>query len=155
MRENIGPALGKILSGLYVVTANHDGKRLAMLASFIEQAAFNPPLISFAIGRERPMLQAIEAAGLFGVNILGKDNHAILRAFVKPDGEDPFAGHELVENSHGVPQLAEVVSFLVCKPVNRIEAGDHWLLLAEVLDGSLQHPDHAPMSRIRRNGFDY
>ncbi len=154
-RERIGPALGKLTSGIFVATATHEGGRTGMLASFIEQAAFEPPMLSMAVGRGRAILAALDGPGIFGVNILGKENHGLVRSFVKVQEADPFAGHTLVENAHGIPQFAEAMAFLACKVVNKMEAGDHWLYLAEVIDGALQHEHEQPMFRVRRNGFDY
>jgi flavin reductase (DIM6/NTAB) family NADH-FMN oxidoreductase RutF len=154
-RERIGPALGKVTSGIYVATAAHDGARIGMLASFIEQAAFEPPMVSMAVGRERPILAALDGAGVFGINVLGKHNHPLVRSFVKPQDGDPFEGHALVANAHNVPQFADAMAFLICKVAGKVVAGDHWLYLAEVIDGALQHEHEHPMFRIRRNGFDY
>ena len=153
--ERVSPALGKISSGLYIVTASHGGERHGMLASFIEQAAFQPPLISMATAKGRALSEVIDQQPLFGVNILGKHNHELVRPFVKATGGDPFEGHALVENEWGLPQLSEAMAFLACRVVNKVDAGDHWLYLAEVLDGVLQHDHEQPMIRIRRNGFDY
>lgn len=153
--ERVSPALGKISSGLYIVTTVHEGVRHGMLASFIEQAAFEPPMISMATGKERALSEVIDRQPLFGVNILGKHNHELLRPFVKATDSDPFEGHALVDNEWGLPQLAEAMAFLACRVVSKTEAGDHWLYLAEVLDGALQHDHEQPMIRVRRNGFDY
>lgn len=154
-RERIGPALGKLTSGIYIATATHDSKRIGMLASFIEQAALEPPMLSMAVGRGRAILAALDGTGIFGVHILGKENHGLVRSFVKVQESDPFENHTLLDNEHGVPQFAEAMAFLVCKVVNKMEAGDHWLYLAEVIDGALQHEHEQPMFRVRRNGFDY
>ena len=55
--ERIGPALGKIPSGLFVATAtiNQGAKNVGMLCSFVEQAGFQPPMISMAVGHGRPV----------------------------------------------------------------------------------------------------
>jgi flavin reductase (DIM6/NTAB) family NADH-FMN oxidoreductase RutF len=151
----MSPALGKISSGLYIVTTFHEGVRHGMLASFIEQAAFEPPLISMATAKGRPLSEVIDRKPLFGVNILGKHNHDLLRPFVKATDGDPFEGHVLVPNEWELPQLAEAMAFLACRVVNKVDAGDHWLYLAEVIDGALQHDHEQPMIRVRRNGFDY
>ena len=36
-KEKIGPALGKLPSGVYIVTSILDGEEIGMLASFVEQ----------------------------------------------------------------------------------------------------------------------
>lgn len=154
-RDRIGPALGKITSGIYIVTTVHEGARVGMLASFLEQAAFEPPMLTVAVARGRAMSKALREGSSFGVNILGKQDHGLVRSFVKHQEGDPFAGHAMVENEHFTPQFAEAMAFLVCKVVRLIDAGDHHLYLAEVIDGVVQHDHEQPMSRIRRNGFDY
>ena len=58
--EGIGAALGKIPSGVFIATSIQDGEEVGMLASFVEQAGFNPPMITVAIGVDRRLNQAIE-----------------------------------------------------------------------------------------------
>ena len=45
----VGPALGKIPSGLYIASSHIDGVAVGMLASFIEQAGFEPPTITISM----------------------------------------------------------------------------------------------------------
>lgn len=153
--ERIGPALGKISSGLYVATAMVDGAPLGMLCSFVEQAAFAPPMISMAIGHGRPITAALDGHGVFGLHILGKANTALMKAFARGDNPNAFTEHALVTNAHGVPQFAEAWAFLVAKVSGRLPAGDHTLYLAEVIDGALQMEGQKPQVRIRADGFGY
>jgi flavin reductase (DIM6/NTAB) family NADH-FMN oxidoreductase RutF len=153
--ERIGPALGKIPSGLFIATATVDGAPLGMLCSFVEQAGFQPPMISMAVGHGRPIVAALDGHGVFGLHILGKENAALLKAFARGDNPAAFTENALVENAHGVPQFAEAWAFLVAKVVGRLPAGDHTLYLAEVLDGALQKENQEPQVRVRANGFGY
>lgn len=152
--QRVGPALGKIASGLYVITARIEGAPVGMLCSFVEQAGFAPPMISLAIAPERPIAPALEEGGVFGLHILGKENTALMKSFARGGSPEAFAAHALVENEHGVPQFAEAWAFLVGQVRGRIAAGDHTLYVAEVLDGALQHAGE-PMVRVRANGFGY
>jgi 3-hydroxy-9,10-secoandrosta-1,3,5(10)-triene-9,17-dione monooxygenase reductase component len=152
-RERLAAPLGKILSGLYVITAQGENGPLGMLASFIQQAGFAPPMISIALGRDRPILGALVGGAMVGVNILGKHNRALLSAFIKPG--DPFSDIPIVANEHRLPQFADAFAFLACRVTDRLPCGDHDIVVAEVLDGALQREDDQPMFRVRRNGFDY
>jgi 3-hydroxy-9,10-secoandrosta-1,3,5(10)-triene-9,17-dione monooxygenase reductase component len=154
-KDRIGPALGKIASGLYVATAVVNGAPAGMLCSFVEQAGFAPPMISIAIAPGRPISPALEDGGVFGLHVLGRNNGALMKAFARGDNPGAFSEFPLVENEHGVPQFADALAFLVCKVAGRIEAGDHILHLAEVLDGALQAGDEEPSIRVRANGFGY
>lgn len=154
-RQRIAPALGKIASGLYVATAGLGDEKVGMLCSFVEQCSFTPPMISIAVGPTRPLVQALDGHGLFGLHILSKENGALLKSFARPDVVDPFAGHEIEENLFGIPQLSEAWAFLACKVASKVTTGDHTLYVAEVFDGVLQHPGQEPNVRIRSNGFSY
>jgi flavin reductase (DIM6/NTAB) family NADH-FMN oxidoreductase RutF len=154
-KERLGPALGKIASGLYIATARVNGEPVGMLCSFVEQAGFEPPMISIAIGAGRPITAALEGDGRFGLHILGKENNALLKSFARGGTPEAFAAHEQVENSEGIPHFAEAWAFLLCKVVGELPAGDHTLFLAEVIDGVLQKEGQEPMVRVRANGFGY
>lgn len=153
--DRIGPALGKIASGLYVATAKVNGAPVGMLCSFVEQAGFTPPMISLALSPGRPITAALDGAGVFGLHVLSKDNNALIKAFARGDNPAAFTELLLIENSHDVPQFADAWAFLVAKVAGRLTAGDHTLYLAEVIDGVLQKENQEPMVRIRANGFGY
>ena len=72
--ERIGAALGKIPSGVFIATSTQDGEEIGMLASFVEQAGFNPPTITVAIGVDRRLNQAVEESNMIGINILAEED---------------------------------------------------------------------------------
>ncbi len=59
-RNRIAPALGKIPSGIFVATAVVENAPIGMLCSFVEQAGFEPPMISIALGLDRPLRPVLE-----------------------------------------------------------------------------------------------
>jgi flavin reductase (DIM6/NTAB) family NADH-FMN oxidoreductase RutF len=153
--EGLKSALGRIPSGLYVVGAVHEGRRTGMLCSFIEQAGFEPPMISIALGRDRPLRALLETGAPFSVNILGAEDKRILAAFASGREEDPFAAFALLDNGHGLPQLADALAWLACRPCGSVAAGDHAVYVAQVMEGCLHREDDGPMIRVRKNGFAY
>ncbi len=153
--EGLKAALGRIPSGLYVVGAVHEGRRVGMLCSFVEQAGFEPPMISIALGVDRPLRGVLESGQLFAVNILGVEDKKLLAAFATGREEDPFAAFTLVKNGHGLPQLAEALAWLACRPRGSVPAGDHVVYVAEVVEGCLHREGSEPMIRVRKNGLSY
>ncbi len=151
--ERIRPALGKISSGIYVLTGTLEGEPLGMLASFIEQAGFTPPMISVAMGNDRPMRKVFESTGQFGLHVLSNENKQLMRSFSGKG--DPFAAHEVDQSLEAIPQLREALAFLSCRVAGSLPAGDHTLYLAEVLDGWINPQKQEPMVRVRANGFSY
>ena len=52
--EAIGPALGRVSSGLFIVTTRDEaGAPLGFLGSFVQQVALSPPTVCVAIGADR------------------------------------------------------------------------------------------------------
>ena len=154
-KEKIGPALGKLPSGVYIVTSVMDGEEIGMLASFVEQAGFEPPMITVAVSSGRRLVTAIEQSRLIGINVLGDEDARLMKPFTQPDNNSPFAELELDENEYSIPQLSEALAFLACRITGKIEGGDHTIYAAEVIDGILNDPAREPMVRIRKNGFQY
>lgn len=153
--DRIGQALGKIASGLYIATATIGGAPVGMLCSFVEQASFQPPMISLAIAPGRPISPALDAGVPFALHVLSKQNNALLKSFARGGTAASFEGHAQVENQFGVPIFAEAWAYLLARVVSKVPAGDHSLYVAEVLDGALQQEGHEASVRIRANGFAY
>jgi flavin reductase (DIM6/NTAB) family NADH-FMN oxidoreductase RutF len=145
-----------IPSGIFVVTAARGDVRSAYVGSWIQQAAFEPPAITVAMNKHRPLLALLGPGSGVGVNILGRRQAALYARFEQGFGlaEDPFAGEAVMTAVTGVPLLEEAFAFLDCRVRTMMDAGDHTLILAEVLAGAVQQ-DGEPMTYTRRSGFTY
>ena len=156
-KDRVGPALGQITSGLFIATATVDEEPIGMLCSFVEQASFQPPMVTIALTPDRRLVEAFtsDERKLLGLNVLGIDNQGLIGPFANPNNEDPFLDVPLVENAYHLPQLQHTLAFLVCEFRQEMIAGDHHVYLFEVLDGELMDADTEPVMRVRRNGFSY
>ncbi|MEM0896860.1 MAG: flavin reductase family protein [Verrucomicrobiota bacterium] len=154
-KERVGPALGKITSGLYITTSHLDGHPIGMLSSFIEQAGFDPPMVTIAVQPGRILQRALEETRFVGINVLADHHQMLMKPFAQSSNDSPFDGLELIDNEHGLPQLAEAMAFLACRVEGKLPCGDHILYSAEVIDGVLQDDSADPMTRVRKNGFGY
>jgi flavin reductase (DIM6/NTAB) family NADH-FMN oxidoreductase RutF len=148
-------ALGRIPSGCAILTACAGGRRTGMLASWYQQAAFDPPMLSVAVARKRGIVELIELSGGFALNLLGDKPTSMFKHFGRgfdPD-EDAFAGLSVVEVPGGVMIEGELAC-LGCRVAGRTEAGDHWLYLGRVAWAKLgaEGPPHV---HVRKNGLSY
>jgi flavin reductase (DIM6/NTAB) family NADH-FMN oxidoreductase RutF len=128
-----------------------------MLASWVQQASFEPPMITVAVKNGRYIADWIRATGVLAINILGDGQKSFLAHFGKgfaPD-EPAFDGMQVERRATGVPILSDSLGFLDCRCAGTIEAGDHTVFLAEVVDGGLHGDDEQPMVHVRRSGFKY
>ena len=155
-REALGRALGMIPSGLFIVTAGRDGIRSAYVGSWIQQAAFDPPAITVAINKQRPLLRMLETGSGMGVNILGRRQAPLYARFERGFTleEDPFMGVEIETALTGAPLLREAFASLDCRVRTIVDGADHAIVFAEVLAGVVRQPGE-PMTYTRRSGFTY
>lgn len=158
----VATALGRIPSGLFVVTWRANDQDRAMLASWVMQAGFTPPVISIAVARSRDLLAALENASPFVVNVLDESQRSLLSRFGKPpaSGEDPFAGLPTERTACGAIALSEAAAWLECRAGRMPSAAadepsgcDHVVVLAEVVAG--RGGDRQPLVHLRRNGLRY
>jgi flavin reductase (DIM6/NTAB) family NADH-FMN oxidoreductase RutF len=156
LKEQLGRALGRIASGVFVTTMERNGVKDGMLATWISQASFDPPMISVAVRNGRPTLHALSEGSSFVVNVLSKDNKDIFKNFAKPDmtSDERFAGIDVLpSNDHG-PVFTQSIAFLNCVVKKHLETGDHTLVVAEVVGGAILN-EHEPMVHLRKSGFQY
>ena len=155
--KNIGAALGRIPSGLFIMTCQHEDHRTGMLVSWVQQTCFKPPMISVAVAKGRPIMPVLSESRTFGMCQLPVDDKLILRKFAKGVDltEDPFLGFDLLdESSLGVPLLAGCVAYLECELACHMDVeGDHDLFVGKVRAGKLMGGD--PSIHLREHGFNY
>lgn len=155
MREQVGRALGRIPSGCAIVTARAGGRRTGMLASWVQQASFEPPMVSVAIKKGRPVAGLIEASKEFVLNVLGENPTAMFKHFGKgfePE-QDAFAGLAAREVACGV-EIPDQVARLSVHVRGQCEAGDHVVYVGEVVEAKAgeMRPPHV---HVRKSGWMY
>lgn len=154
----IGAALGRIPSGLFVISWRHDDRDGVMLASWVMQAGFEPPMVSVAVAPSREFLAAVRGGLPFVINVLGENQRSLLARFGKPiaDGEEPFAGLSIERTPNGVAIIADSASWLACRMAGEavVDGADHIVVVARV-EAARGVPETAPLVHIRRNGNKY
>ena len=152
-KKQVGKALGRVASGLYVVTTKFEDKEDAVLASWVNQCSFDPPAVTIALGTLRSARLLVETSNSFIVNILPKNDMSLLKHFSRPP-ENIFKGIKTRKGLDGIRILSEAVSYLECEVVHSINAGDHILYVGEIIGGkTLKGGD--PYIHVRDNGFNY
>ena len=152
---DVARALGKIPSGLFILTAQHEGKETGMLASWVMQAGFEPPAVTVAINKERYLLDWLTDGAAFALHVLPTGDFSLVKHFAKgfPPEADPYVGLEVSRDGHGV-MLPGVLARLTCRTNGRLSAGDHEIAAAEVVAANA-YGDAAPAVHIRKNGLRY
>jgi len=157
-REGIGRAIGRIPSGLFILTARHEDRRLGMLTSWVQQACMDPPMVSVAVHKGRPIMPLISESRRFGICQIAQGERLILRKFLSNNGdpdEDPFLGLEMIHDTLlAVPILANVLSYIECEMICHMDVeGDHDLFVGLARNG--RYIAGEPHIHLREHGFKY
>jgi flavin reductase (DIM6/NTAB) family NADH-FMN oxidoreductase RutF len=142
-------------SGVVVLTAfGPDSLPRGLTVSAFCAVSLEPPLALACIDKSSNTLPAVQHAGGFTANILaaGREQLARRMATKLSDKFDGIAWRQ-PESAHGGPILEkDCAAYAVCTLRDTIEAGDHWILIGNVVEGA--HLDGvSPMIFSRRGYF--
>jgi len=151
----IAPALGRVPSGLFVVTFRDDPDA-AMLASWVQQCSFDPPMISIAIKKGREISSHLADGATFALNILAEGQKELLGHFGKGHALSrlPEAERRVERHEGRAAALTDALAVLHCEVAGRHATGDHVLFFAQVVAGKM-HSDQRPYVHIRKSGLNY
>jgi flavin reductase (DIM6/NTAB) family NADH-FMN oxidoreductase RutF len=136
-------ALRMIPYGIYVLTAEApDGRTAAATVNWVTQTSFKPPLIAVAVKADSTANAVVGDAGIFALNVLGKDQPGVAFAFFKPvERSGDMIGDETVEAGEtGVPLLASAAAAVECRVVEIVAQGDHHIVVGEVIHARVNQP---------------
>jgi flavin reductase (DIM6/NTAB) family NADH-FMN oxidoreductase RutF len=158
-RAEISPlarALGRIPSGVYVVTTLRGTVPVGFVGSLVQQVAFEPPTLVLAVAHEREQLADLRHTGRFALSILGAGDQALMSPFLRklPPGTTPFDGLAVGRTRTGLTVLEGALAWLDCRVTGERAAGDHTVLFAVVEEAHAAR-DGDPRVHIRKNGLSY
>jgi flavin reductase (DIM6/NTAB) family NADH-FMN oxidoreductase RutF len=149
-------ALGRIPSGIFVLTARHGQQETGILTSWVQQCGFAPPLVSVGIRADRYIADWLVDGASFTLNVLDDTQTDMIVHFGKgfqPD-DDAFGGLDINRNESAAPILSEALAYLTCRVETQCKPGDHILIFGRVVGGRMLNEGH-PMIHVRKNGMHY
>ena len=119
-----------------------DKEKNAFMGSWVSQCSFSPPMVAMAARKDTTSYKILEMDGVFTLNLLRRDQEDIARKLVKPHHR---IGDKLGDISHtgevtGAPVLRDCLGFIECKVVSQSDAGDHILVVGEVVNAEQKAP---------------
>lgn len=121
-------------AGVAVITA-HGDRPVGFTATSLNSVAAEPPLISFGVGTGSSSWPVLSGAEHIGVHILGEHQSELAATFAR-SGADRFGpATDWRTGPEGVPLLGGVLAWLVARVVAKVPAGDHRIVIAEVVEG--------------------
>jgi flavin reductase (DIM6/NTAB) family NADH-FMN oxidoreductase RutF len=137
-------ALGCFVTGVTVVTTRGaGGLPHGFTANSFTSVSLDPPLLLVCVGHAVESLEVYRECEGFAINVLADSQRAISDTFATKH-PDRFAGVRWREGSYGSPLLEGCVASLECASWQRIEAGDHMILIGRVV--ALEHSTGRPLA---------
>ena len=142
--------MGSYPSGVTVITTmDQQQNPIGLTANSFVSVSIDPLLVLWCIDKKANSYKVFGAADKFAVNILSADQKDACWTFASKTEPDRFAKHEWKLSENGLPLIDEVFASMECKKVQEVDAGDHYILIGEVLD--IHKADKEPMLYFRRN----
>ncbi len=154
--------LWKFPSGLYVIGSSwaDGGERNLMTANLVTQVSFSPKLVGVSVEKEAMTHRLIADGGSFTVNVLDREDRAIVRKFTKPVEIDEaastangFAFH--ASSVTGTPVLDQAVAYVDCRVWKAVEVGTSTFFIGEVVDAGFQRDEETEVLRMEDTRMNY
>ena len=134
--------LWKMPYGLYVVGSRSGSNCNFMTLNWATQVSFDPKLVGIGVEKDAYTHELIAEGGVFSLNVLSREDRAIVRKFVKPVEVDMEAktlnGFPYHDGVSGAPILDQAVSYVDCRVTNPVDCGGHTFFIGEILDARVQ-----------------
>jgi flavin reductase (DIM6/NTAB) family NADH-FMN oxidoreductase RutF len=147
-------------SGLYVIGSRDGERRNLMTANLVTQVSFEPKLVGVSVEHEALTHALIAGGGAFTVNVLDREDRAIVRKFTKPVEVDEagtaangFAFHAAAVT--GAPVLDQAVAWVDCRLWQQLDCGTSTFFVGEVVDAGFQRAEDTPVLRMEDTRMNY
>lgn len=129
-------AFGSYMTGVTVITAmTDDGKPVGFTANSFTSVSLEPPLLLVCPAKSLSSFDVFANCENFAVNILSEDQQNISNIFAGSK-DDRFSQIDWHTDEQGNPIINGALTHFSCKTERNLEAGDHHLLVGQVLDFS-------------------
>lgn len=142
--------------GLYAVTVAAEGEGHAMTANWITQAAFEPPMVAVAVENTSKTIEMIRDAHHFAVSVFAAGQRELAGKLGRSSETvaDKLKGVRIKPGPvAGTPILVDALGWVECRVVTALPAGDHTLVLGEVVAAGVEREGQA--LTMQEAGFKY
>lgn len=134
-------ALYKLSCGLYILTAQQDGRDNGCIINTVMQVTSSPCRVTLAVNRQNLTHDMILATGIFNATVLSTDApFEVYQHFGFQSGRDAnkFPGTAFPRSENGLIYVPHAgCAYLSGRVLSATDLGTHTLLLAEVTDAAV------------------
>lgn len=129
---------GAYPTGMALIAAQVGGRSVGMLANSFTSVSLEPALVSISFDRTSTTWPVLAGADRFGISVLAVENRQDALRLRRP-AADRFTGITMNHVGQGALVLPDAAATLIVRRHGAIGAGDHVLVLFEVLDHTRDH----------------
>jgi len=152
MEEMLLKTFGKMTYGIYILTTFHRKEINGMVASWVSQVSYEPPLIMVALHPSRYSHHLISRSGYFALHVLDRNQCGLLKRFKGHDPAAKFASISWSRGKLGCPVLTSCIAYLECEVKTSYSPGNHTLFIGEVIDAKT-FSEQEPLSTLDYTGM--
>lgn len=131
-------ACSKFATGVTITTViGPEGQPHGLTANSFTSVSCCPPLVLICLDRRCNILPYFEENSHFGINVLAEEQRDLSVRFARR-GEDRFDNISWGPGETGVPLLAGALATLECRIRQKLDAGDHTLIIGEVIHSTIR-----------------
>ena len=151
MNEELLNYLASMTYGIYVLTTRYAKTINGMIASWVSQVSYDPPLIMVAVHPDRYSHDLLQKSGHFALNILAREQKDLLTRFKGPDPGSKFDALAWRDGVNGCPVLADCIGSVACRIQQTLKPGNHTLFIGEVV-GAVFNRQETPLCTLDYEG---
>lgn len=125
-------ALGGFITGVTIVTTEIGGIPVGFTANSFTSVSLSPPLVLVCIGKSSSNYEAFSETDHFCINVLAENQRDVSQKF-SAKGVDRFADLDWSSGVLGSPVIDNSIASFQCRMHQRIDAGDHDVLIGRVV----------------------
>ena len=139
--------LNAVTTGVYVLTAHHQGVVNGTTVAWVTPVSYEPTLIMVSLANVRVSYDLVNKSGYFGLNVLCPDQVELGRhfGFNTAREKDKLSETRYSSSNHGIPVLDGACAYIECRVVNSYPAGEHTMFIGEVIEARVIREDVEPL----------
>jgi len=132
--KDLRNAFGRFATGVTIVTtSNPDGTPIGMTVNSFTSLSLDPPMLLWCIGKSAGLFDLYMNSSNFCVHVLADGQQDLAMTFATRD-VDRFADVKYQRDSNQLPLLGGCLGRFSCTTQNKVDAGDHVILVGAIDD---------------------
>lgn len=116
-----------------------------MTINSFSSVSLEPPLVSFCIDNKSANLKFFKKNRYFLLNILSEEQRELARGFATPKNSKKWGIEPYFFGKFGNPIFNNSLAFFECKKHRVIKAGDHHIIIGEIVDFGRMNEEKNPL----------